>query len=597
VLLVNCDVLAIFQLVHQEVVKQLAAKYGTLYTEQNVILHAIHTHATPGGSSAYFMYDVSILGYIDETFQAIVNGILKAVDQAHSSVAPGTIRFNKGKIPDGGRNRSPPAYEANPADERAQYEDNRDYDMRLLQFLDSTGGLRGVWAFYPVHPTSLTQKNYLISGDNKGYAMFTVETHFNDKVVVALGISNAADVSPNRIDNGNGTFSGEGLNDIQSAEIIGTRQANKILELLSSPSEQITGSIVGKLSYVDFSNVTLKGVQPTPEDPYAHRTCPALLGQNFAAGTEDGRALSEFTEGNLKANPLFQALSFVIKPTPQWLQDCHTKNKVPLLASGIMEPVPWSPEVLPVQIIKLGQFAIASLPFEVSTMSGRRIRKSIKAALTGLVSEVEVAAVSNAYAQYMTTREEYLAQNYEGASTHFGPNQLAAVQQELNRVAASIANPSIPLALGPLPRTFDRTQLATVQTGVVQDTYPLGISFGSVRTDVQKSYTIGLSVKASFVGGHPKNRLQLVASFCDVEKFDAATGTYKTFLTDAHWDVRFRWTRLGVSESNSECEWVLRSGSPVSVPGTYRLRHRGFSKPLIGDIKAYEGVSASFTVV
>ncbi|KAF0732807.1 hypothetical protein Ae201684_010137 [Aphanomyces euteiches] len=57
VLLVNCDVLAIFQLVHQEVVKQLAAKYGTLYTEQNVILHAIHTHATPGGSSAYFMYD------------------------------------------------------------------------------------------------------------------------------------------------------------------------------------------------------------------------------------------------------------------------------------------------------------------------------------------------------------------------------------------------------------------------------------------------------------------------------------------------------------------------------------------------------------
>ncbi|CAK4739028.1 unnamed protein product, partial [Aphanomyces euteiches] len=169
--------------------------------------------------------------------------------------------------------------------------------------------------------------------------------------------------------------------------------------------------------------------------------------------------------------------------------------------------------------------------------------------------------------------------------------------QELNRVAASIANPSIPLALGPLPRTFDRTQLATVQTGVVQDTYPLGISFGSVRTDVQKSYTIGSSVKASFVGGHPKNRLQLVASFCDVEKFDAATGTYKTFLTDAHWDVRFRWTRLGVSESNSECEWVLRSGSPVSVPGTYRLRHRGYSKPLIGDIKAYEGVSASFTVV
>ncbi|KAF0708482.1 Aste57867_6336 [Aphanomyces stellatus] len=128
------------------------------------------------------------------------------------------------------------------------------------------------------------------------------------------------------------------------------------------------------------------------------------------------------------------------------------------------------------------------------------------------------------------------------------------------------------------------------------DDHPIGKGFGTVRSDAQASYAVGSSVKVSFVGGHPKNLMQQVHSFCDVEKQDPATGAFSTYLTDAHWDVRFRWTRVATAESNSECEWVLRPGSPVSVTGVYRLRHRGFWKPLIGAIAAYDGVSSSFMV-
>ncbi|KAG2508748.1 hypothetical protein JM18_009109, partial [Phytophthora kernoviae] len=78
-------------------------------------------------------------------------------------------------------------------------------------------------------------------------------------------------------------------------------------------------SISGKLSYVDFSNVTLNGIEPIEADPYMHKTCPALVGQNMAAGTEDGRALSMFTEGNLEGNIFFEAIGAVIKKTPQWM--------------------------------------------------------------------------------------------------------------------------------------------------------------------------------------------------------------------------------------------------------------------------------------
>uniref|UniRef100_K3XDB8 Neutral ceramidase n=1 Tax=Globisporangium ultimum (strain ATCC 200006 / CBS 805.95 / DAOM BR144) TaxID=431595 RepID=K3XDB8_GLOUD len=366
VVFVNCDLQAVFQLVHQEVIKQLKTKYNGVYTEQNVVLHATHTHAGPGGTAGYFLYDVSIFGYINENFEMIVSGILKAIDAAHNSVAPGTIRFNKGKIPNGGKNRSPEAYAANPEAEKALYEGNRDTDMRALQFLDAAGKLRGVLAFYPVHPTSLTQYNLLVSGDNKGYAEFLVEDKFPG-VIVGIGISNAADVSPNLVDNGNGTWTGEGKNPIENAEIIGARQASKLCELLTLSSELLEGSVLGKLSYVDYSNVTLKDRSPTAADPYNARTCPAVVGQNFAAGTEDGRAIQGFTEGDLNTNPLFAFAGSVVKDTPQWVRDCQNKIKSPLLATGLITPVPWTPEVLPVQVLKIGQFGIAVTNFEVST--------------------------------------------------------------------------------------------------------------------------------------------------------------------------------------------------------------------------------------
>ncbi|KAE8987909.1 hypothetical protein PR003_g21050, partial [Phytophthora rubi] len=298
IMFVHCDLHSVMQLVHQEVLTQLATKYSGVYTEQNVVLHATHTHAGPGGTAGYFLYDVSILGYISDNFDKIVSGILDAIDKAHNSVASGTIRWNKGEVTKGGKNRSPDAYLANPASERAKYTGNIDTTMRALQFFSSSGKLRGVLAFYPVHPTSLTAANLLISGDNKGYAEFLLEDELDD-VIVGIGITNAGDVSPNLIDNGDGTFSGEGSTTIESAEIMGKRQYDTLSALIKGKSELVQGSVVAKLSYVDFSNVTLDGVKPTTNEPFAHRTCPAVVGQNFAAGTEDGRGPSMFTEANL----------------------------------------------------------------------------------------------------------------------------------------------------------------------------------------------------------------------------------------------------------------------------------------------------------
>ncbi|GMF38731.1 unnamed protein product [Phytophthora lilii] len=570
IMFVNCDLMSVMKLVHQEVLAELATKYDGLYTEQNVILHATHTLAGPGGTAGYFLYDVSIFGFANDNFKKIVSGIMDAINDAHNSAESGTIRWNKGEVNKGGNNRSPSAYLANPASERALYSSNIDITMRALHFFSSTGKLRGVLSFYPVHATSLTGKNHLISGDNKGYAEFLLE---EERFVVGIGIANAGDVSPNRIGNGNGTFRGEGKTVIECAEIMGKRQYDTLSALIHGESELIAGSVVANLSYVDFSNVTLHGVNVTCESPYAGRSCPAVVGQNLGAGTEDGRGLSMFTEGNLKANPFFKTLGAIIKKTPQWVQDCQNTNKVPMLAVGLMEPKPWT-----------------------TTMAGRRIKKTVKDVLEAAgVTEVELASISNGYAGYMTTKEEYLTQNYEGASTLFGLNQLAAVQQELARVAASVVNASVRLDVGPTPLQMNHDNLMTLQTGVIMDSAPLFRSFSYVRTQPSSSYKVGSVASAVFAGAHPSNALTLVSSFCDVQKL-GSNGLYTTVLTDAHWDLRYHWERYLVSESKNTCEWSIRAGRRTSVVGTYRFVHRGYSKNLLGKLTAYDGTSDTFTV-
>jgi len=61
-----------------------------------------------------------------------------------------------------------------------------------------------------------------------------------------------------------------------------------------------------------------------------------------------------------------------------------------------------------------------SVPFECSTMSGSRLNNTVEDDLASAgIDHVIVSTLSNECSGYMTTREEYSAQHYEGASTHF----------------------------------------------------------------------------------------------------------------------------------------------------------------------------------
>jgi neutral ceramidase len=111
------------------------------------------------------------------------------------------------------------------------------------------------------------------------------------------------------------------------------------------------------------------------------------------------------------------------------------------------------PRAAPLLALRLGDRLLATIPGEMTTEMGRRLRASVGTAVAGAGRKVLVAGLANEYIYYWTTPEEYQAQHYEGGSTLYGPyagNFLLASHVELGgRLARD--EPA------PLPYPYDAT--------------------------------------------------------------------------------------------------------------------------------------------
>ena len=96
-----------------QVIEKLKRQYGNLYTESNVCISSTHTHAGPSGYFQYFLYNLPG-GFYKGTLDSIVDGIVKSVQIAHSSMTIGHLYINSGILLNANINRSPTAYMLNP---------------------------------------------------------------------------------------------------------------------------------------------------------------------------------------------------------------------------------------------------------------------------------------------------------------------------------------------------------------------------------------------------------------------------------------------------------------------------------------------------
>lgn len=75
---VNLDACMASQAVTFTVLDRLRQRYGDQYTEQNVGISGTHTHSGPSGYLQYLVYGIASLGFYSPTFDALVDGIVKA---------------------------------------------------------------------------------------------------------------------------------------------------------------------------------------------------------------------------------------------------------------------------------------------------------------------------------------------------------------------------------------------------------------------------------------------------------------------------------------------------------------------------------------
>jgi neutral ceramidase len=613
---VSVDAGMMGQMVKKYALLKVDQLYPGVYNERNVVLSTTHTHSGPAGFMQYVLFNVPNLGFVEQTMQAMVDGIAESIRRAHEAVQPGAIFISSGKVEEGNINRSPTSYEANPEEEKARYDGNTDKELTQLHFYNAEGAPLGVLNWFAVHPTSMNNTNHLISGDNKGAASQMFERYMDPGYLTAQGpfvaafaSSNLGDISPNIlgpkcIDTGldcdaeHSTCDGKtqmciafgpGKDMWESTRIIAERQFLVAKDLLEDTAGQVevAGPVDFIHQWVDMTNYPVQLANGSLAS-----TCKAALGYSFAAGTTDGPGEFDFTQGVLTGNPFWDFISGLLKdPTPEQ-EACHAPKPILLDTGEIQYPYAWHPSQVDTQVIRLGQVLLLAVPGEFTTMAGRRLRDTVRRVAEEQGESIMpiVAGLSNTYTHYITTFEEYQKQRYEAASTIYGPLTLQAYQQQYELLVHSLLSGGT-LAPGTPPEDLLDVQLSFVP-GVVLDHAPAGKEFGECILEPVDTMP-GNTVSAKFISGHLRNNLMLESTFLKIEK--EVDGEWQVAATDADWETKIEWHRTNalLGESEVTVTWDIPENTPN---GIYRISHQGFYKNLVKGTYPYEGISKSFIV-
>ncbi|MFE3682716.1 neutral/alkaline non-lysosomal ceramidase N-terminal domain-containing protein [Streptomyces sp. NPDC059095] len=629
-LLVVCELPLMSDAVVREVLRRLPEGYGAA----NVMLTATHTHCGPGGYFHHRLYNSNTGGFRAATFGAITDGITEAALAAIADLEPARLRLAQGELKNASVNRSRRAFDRNPAADRAHFPDAVDPATTLLT-VERGGRLHAAVNWFATHNTSMTNRNRLVSADNKGYAALHWERTVAGvdhlaatapELVAAFAQTNAGDMSPNL---GLAPGLGPTGDQFENTRVIGLRQYEAAAALIGAgqpavgerasegeqasvgerasegrrPSEGEQGSkgdrapggspdpgdewasgareISGGLDF-RATHLHLSAVEVRPEftgDQRPHRTSPPVGGAAaFAGARVDGPGFKGFRPG---ANPLWDAVSRrLVYPFAPALRDAQYPKALALPAGPVNRVVPVIPESAPVQLLRIGPLFLIGIPAEVTIVAGLRLRRTVAAIVGAALSDVLVAGYSNGYLHYVTTPEEYDAQEYEGGSTLFGRWELPALCQTVAGLATAMrdgtpVDPGSPEPAVPVRARRPRT---------AADAPHPGRRFG----DVLDFSLIGRRATVAFVAAHPSNDLRRGGSYLFVERL-CGDGSWARTADDGDWSTVFRWARSGGATSVATVTWNIPEGAE---PGTYRISYHGDSPPK----GPFTGVSEPFEV-
>ncbi|KAH0835390.1 hypothetical protein AYO21_08634 [Fonsecaea monophora] len=619
--------------------EKLGPEYA-IYNKNNVAVTGTHSHSGPGAWLNYLLPQITSLGFHRDSYEAIVNGSVLAIQRAHDSLTPGYLRFGQHLVEGANINRSPYSYLQNPKDERDKYTHDVDKNLTLLKFeRASDGQALGALSWFPVHGTSLYQNNTLITGDNKGVAAYLLEEHMkvkNPSFVAGFSQANVGDTSPNTLGafcedtglpcafkdstcggrtqacHGRGPMFRTDDQGTRSCFEIGKRQMAAARSLLEDHNlDRIPASTVSFFhTYANLSSFTFTSFSNKSR---ALKTCSAALGYGFAGGTTDGPGRFDFSQGTNDTNgspalknPLWKVARGAIHPPTDAQIACQSPKPILLDVGEADDPYAWTPNIVDIQLLRVGDLIMIISPGEATTMSGRRWKSALTAAAPDILNisspRLVLGGPANTYAHYISTEEEYGVQRYEGASTLYGPHTLEAYINLTITYLPYLGSEDETshldrLPAGPLPPINVNRSLSFIRP-VIVDHAGLLRRFGDTLASPEpaKPFRPGDIVSARFAGANPRNNFRLEGTFAAVERFDESRKEWVQVRSDSDWFLVYRWKRTSTTLGTSEVtlEWEIEPGTES---GMYRFKYYGDSKSLTGQITEFEGTSGVFHVV
>lgn len=462
---------------------------GADFNDAAFVLTCTHTHSGPGGCSHDVLYNLVTPGFQPAHHNAVVAAIVTAVGDAWRQAVPVTLSHTAGRFHDDvpvAWNRALRAWNRNPEVTRYREGENHlalDREMHLLRFRPEAGP-DALISLFGVHATCLGNTLDRHDGDNKGRAARQTETALGDGAVAIFAQGTAGDVSPHYHGPGQAARRAalRGEAEYAYAEANAQHQHTLAMALASSDAQQpVCGDIDAVLSYVDFTDLAPDAAFTAGHDDA--RTSEPCHGVSFFAGTPvDGRGVPPLLAATMRtaARALrrwrlgsLSGLSPAERDHYRRLHAAQGSKDIlieggrqlalgrPLARLGLPDAVDplvaeinrqaragglgrsaLVPTVLPVQIVVIGTLALLCCPGEFTTTAGRRLLLSTQERLRARgVTTTLICTYCNDYMGYVTTREEYAAQTYEGGHTVFGQWTLAAFQTAYARLGEALCLP------------------------------------------------------------------------------------------------------------------------------------------------------------
>jgi neutral ceramidase len=419
----------------QRGVAALLADYGIPITADRIFIMATHTHAGP---AHYFEarfysgpFSSSIPSYDEEVKNFLARAVAEGIVRAFAAQAPACVGWSEVNVPDLSFNRSYVPFLANEGlDASVTPVDQR---LFVLRFDPRQPGARtcvadgpplGVLAVYGMHPTGISHANELYHGDIFGFATRVATACLRNAKRDPINPSSALAVHDEDCDAEVGALDAGVLVGLANG-IEGDVSPN--VRFQSVPNARALGRRLGvEIAHAAAAIPTLDATGPFEHaywelwfpsgryDEAGHQLCPfGDLGVAAGGGAPDGPTRLRVLDA---ANPGYRL------KLPAGMTEAERPCQGPKLGLRIgTTPDPLAfPQFGAISLIQVGPARFATAPAELTTMTGHRIRQVLEKRLGA--ERIAVVGLTNHYFQYVTTKEEYEYQYYEGASNLYGPH-------------------------------------------------------------------------------------------------------------------------------------------------------------------------------